>query len=166
MEVLFVPGANPPVAYVTNMFGGALWTATWNPSSRDFDVAKAYDFNGTDSGVPLELYFTDDAKRMYVTTAKPGHFHVFDISPDVAKPKLLTTIKTAPGAHHVAFTKDRRYAFVQNAFINLKGMDDGSIKVIDMNSEKVVASVDTLKNLGFNPNCIVLLPKWNDLAGH
>jgi hypothetical protein len=45
-------------------------------------------------------------------------------------------------------------------------MDDGSITVIDMNSKKVIASVDTLKNMGFNPNSIVLLPKWNDIAGH
>jgi len=26
--------------------------------------------------------------------------------------------------------------------------------------------VDTLKNAGYNPNSIVLLPQWNDLAGH
>jgi hypothetical protein len=45
-------------------------------------------------------------------------------------------------------------------------MDDGSIKVVDLESGKVVASVDTLKKMGFNPNCIVLLPKWNHLAGH
>lgn len=45
-------------------------------------------------------------------------------------------------------------------------MDDGSIKVFDLKSEKVIASVDTLKNMGLNPNCIVLLPKWNHLAGH
>ncbi len=29
-----------------------------------------------------------------------------------------------------------------------------------------VASVDTLKNMGFNTTCIVLLPRWNHLAGH
>ncbi len=45
-------------------------------------------------------------------------------------------------------------------------MDNGSIKVVDLNSEKVIASVDTLKKRGFNPNCIVLLPKWNHFAGH
>ena len=45
-------------------------------------------------------------------------------------------------------------------------MDDGSIKVVDLESGKVVASVDTLKNMGLNPNSLVLLPKWNDLAGH
>ena len=166
VEILFVPGSNPPVAYVTNMFGHSMWTATWNPSTKDFDVAQAYDFNGTGSGVPLELYFNTKADRLYVTTANPGHFHIFDISENPAKPKLLKTIKMAPGAHHVAFTKDWRLAFVQNAFINLKGMDDGSIKVVDLKTEKVVASFDTLKNKGLNPNSIQLLPKWNHLAGH
>ena len=166
VEILFVPGSNPPMAYVTIMFGGTLWTATWNPSTTGFDVAQAYDFNGTGSGVPLEIYFNENASRMYVTTANPGHFHIFDIGKDPKKPELMKTIKTAPGAHHVAFTKDWRYGFVQNAFINLKGMDDGSITVVDLNSGKVIASVDTLKNMGFNPNCIVLLPRWNHLAGH
>jgi hypothetical protein len=166
VEILFVPGANPPLAYVTIMFGGALWSATWNPQSKEFDVALVYDFNGTGSGVPLEIYFGPKSERMYVTTANPGDFHIFDISKDPAKPELLKTIKTAAGAHHVGFTKDWKYGFVQNAFVNLKGMDDGSIKVIDLESEKVIASVDTLKNKGLNPNSIVLLPKWNDLAGH
>ena len=41
VEVLFVPGANPPLAYVTVMFGGTLWTASWNPRSKEFDVAQA-----------------------------------------------------------------------------------------------------------------------------
>lgn len=166
VEILFVPGANPPMAYVTVMFGGTLWTATWNEQSKDFDVAQAYDFNGTGSGVPLEIYFGPKSERMYVTTANPGDFHIFDISRNPANPELLKTIRTAAGAHHVGFTKDWKYGFVQNAFINLKGMDDGSIKVVDLESQKVVASVDTLKNKGFNPNSIVLLPKWNDLAGH
>ena len=43
---------------------------------------------------------------------------------------------------------------------------NGSITVIDLRQEKVVGSVDTLKNQGFNPNSIVLLPEWNHLAGH
>jgi DNA-binding beta-propeller fold protein YncE len=166
VEILFVPGANPPRAYITVMFGGTIWTAVWNQQSKDFDLAQVYDFNGTGSGVPLEIYFGPKSERMYVTTANPGHFHIFDIAKDPAKPKLLKTIKTAPGAHHVGFTKDWKYGFVQNAFLNLKGMDDGSIKVVDLESGKVVASVDTLKNMGFNPNCIVLLPEWNHLAGH
>ena len=38
-------------------------------------------------------------------------------------------------------------------------MSDGSITVIDMATEKPIASVNTLKNMGLNPNCIVLLPE-------
>jgi len=66
----------------------------------------------------------------------------------------------------VAFTLDERYAFVQNSLLNLPGMSDGSVTVIDLVKEELVASVDTLKNQGFNPNCIVLLPEWNYPAGH
>jgi len=166
VEILFVPGAEPPVAYVTNMFGNTLWTATWNTDSKDFDVAQAFDFNPMEMGVPLEIYFNDAADRMYVTTANPGHFHIFDISENPASPELLNTLPAAGGAHHVAFTKDWRYAFVQNALLNLPGMDDGAVSVIDLQREEVVASMDSLKNAGLNPNSIVLLPEWNHLAGH
>ena len=166
VEVVFVPGSNPPRAYVTAMFGNTIWSATWNRKSKDFDMAQVYDFNGTGSGVPLEIYFGPKSERMYVTSAKPGDFHIFDIATDPARPKLLKTIKSAAGAHHVGFTRDWKYGFVQNALLNLKDMDDGSIKVVDLEKGEVIASVDTLKNMGFNPNCIVLLPKWNHLAGH
>ena len=165
VEVLFVPGANPPVAYVTNMYGGTLWTATWNAARKDFEVAQVHDFAAQKAGVPLEIYFNKKADRMYVTTAKPGHMHIFDTSRP-SQPKLLKSIATAEGAHHIAFTRDWRYAFVQNTLLNLPGMSDGSITVIDLKTEKVVRSVDTLKNAGYNPNSMVLLPRWNDLAGH
>ena len=165
VEVLFVPKADPPVAYVTNMYGGTLWTATWNKGKKDFDVDQVHDFNPAGIGVPLEIYFNAKGDRMYVTTAKPGHLHIFDTT-KAGKPKLLKSIATAEGAHHVAFTKDGRYAFVQNALLNLPGMSDGSVTIVDLKSEKVVGSMDALKLKGLNPNSMVLLPKWNDLAGH
>jgi hypothetical protein len=37
-------------------------------------------------------------------------------------------------------------------------MSDGSITVIDLQEDKVLGSIDTLKAAGFNPNCIMLLP--------
>lgn len=166
VEILFVPGANPPVAYITNMYGGTLWTATWNPAKKDFDVQEVHDFAAQSAGVPLEMYFNKKADRMYVTTAKPGHMHIFDLSAGPGKPRLLKSIATAEGAHHVAFTQDGRYAYVQNTLLNLPGMSDGSITVIDLKDEKVISSIDTLKNTGYNPNSMVLLPRWNDLAGH
>jgi DNA-binding beta-propeller fold protein YncE len=166
VEILFVPGADPPVAYVTNMYEGTLWTATWNAGKKDFDVQQVHDFAAQNAGVPLEIYFNKKADRMYVTTAKPGHMHVFDLSAGAGRPKLMKSIPTAEGAHHVAFTLDGRYAYVQNTLLNLPGMSDGSITVIDLQSNAVIASVDTLKNTGYNPNSMVLLPNWNDPAGH
>jgi hypothetical protein len=166
VEILFVPGANPPVAYVTNMFGGTLWTATWNAQKKDFDVAQVYDFGTIKAGVPLEMYFNTKSDRLYVTTAKPGHLHIFDISKNPGKPELIKSIATAEGAHHVAITKDEKLGFVQNSFLNLPGMSDGSITIVDLVKGKAIGSIDTLKEQGFNPNSIVLLPQWNHLAGH
>ena len=166
VEILFVPGSNPPVAYVTNMYGGTLWTATWNPQTKDFDVAQVFDFATVKAAVPLEMYFNEKADRLYVTTAKPGHLHVFDISKGFGKPELLTSIPAAEGAHHVAFTKDERFAYVQNSLLNLPGMSDGSVTVVDLTKGEVIGSINALKDSGFTPNCIVLLPQWNNPAGH
>jgi DNA-binding beta-propeller fold protein YncE len=166
VEVLFVPGAEPPIAYITNMFGGTLWAATWNAGKDDFDVAQIFDFAAEEVGIPLEMYINDAGDRLYVTTAKPGKLHIFDIGDDLAAPKLLKTLPAGEGAHHVAITKDEKYAFVQNALLNLPGMSEGTITVVDLESEEVIATVETLKNMGLNPNSIVLLPDWNSLAGH
>jgi len=167
VEVLFVPGVEPPLAYVTTLGGGTLWTARWNPGRKDFDVAQAYDFSKNGDGVALEMYFNKAVDRMYVTTGKPGKLYIFDVKGDnITSPKLIKTIPAAEGAHHVAFTKDGRYAYVQNALLNLPGLSDGSVTVVDMKTQKVIASMDTLKQAGLNPNCMVLLPQWNDPAGH
>lgn len=53
VEILFVPGASPPVAYVTNMYGGTLWVAVWNPARRDLDLVQAFDFATTKAGVTV-----------------------------------------------------------------------------------------------------------------
>ena len=165
VEILFVPKSDPPVAYVTNMFGGTLWAATWNAAKGDFDVQEAFNFAPTKTGVPLEIYFNPAVDRMYLTTAKLGNLHIFDIA-DLQAPKLLKTLNTAEGAHHVAFTKDGRYAIVQNSLLNLPGMSDGSLTVVDLRKEEVIRTIDTFKKNGFNPNLVVLLPEWNDPAGH
>ena len=129
-------------------------------------VEQVYDFGTHKAGVPLEMYFNTNADRFYVTTAKPGELHIFALTKGSATPKLLKSLPTGEGAHHVAFTKDGQYAFVQNALLNLPGMSDGSITVIDMQKQEVIGNIDTLKNQGLNPNSIVLLPQWNDPAGH
>ena len=34
-EILFVPDAKPPTAYVTNIFGGTIWAGTWDSKKKD-----------------------------------------------------------------------------------------------------------------------------------
>lgn len=162
VEVIFVPESNPPVAWVTNMNDATLWSVTWNPETKGFEAAAGHDFSGDDAAVPLEIYFSPDGAEMYVTTANPGKLHFFDLSDDRRQATLTKTLDTANGAHHVGFTKDGRYAFVQNSFINLPGMSDGSVTVVDMKAREVIGSMDTFKENGFNPNCIVLLAEWDE----
>jgi len=73
-----------------------------------------------------------------VTTASPGQFHIFDISTGLLTPKLLKTFPVGNGAHHVAFSPDERLAFVQNNFLGLPGMGDGSVTVIDLEKRQLL----------------------------
>ena len=158
VEVMFMPGANPPVAYISNMYGGTLWMALWNSGAKNFSFSQVDDYGPRGHGVALEMEHNKKRDRLYVTTAKPGHVSAYDVS-NPHKPKFLKAIPAAAGAHHLVFSPDERFLFVQNSLLNLPGMSDGSITVIDMSKEEPIASVDTLKNMGLNPNSIVLLPQ-------
>ena len=157
VEIMFFHPADPPVAYITNMYEGTLWLAIWNSTNKTFAFRQVDDYTRRGHGVPLEMEHNRKGDRLYVTTAKPGHVNVYDIS-DPQQPKFLKAIPAAPGAHHLVFSPDERYLFVQNSLLNLPGMSDGSITVIDVAKGEAIASVDTLKNQGLNPNSIVLLP--------
>lgn len=161
VEVVFAPRSEPPVAFITNMYGNSLWTAEWQPEAKDFRLAKVFDFAAIGAGVPLEIYFSEDRDKLYVTSAQPGGLHIFDVSQELRQPRLERTVAAAEGAHHVAFSPDGRYAFVQNSLLNLPGMSDGSITVVDLEAGESVASIDTLKDQGFNPNSIVMMPGWD-----
>jgi DNA-binding beta-propeller fold protein YncE len=165
VEAVFLPKAQPPRAYINTMFGGNLWTGVWNVSSQQFDFKKIYDFAPLKQGVPLEIYFSDELDRMYITTANPGHLNIFDLK-DPEKPLLIKSIRTAGGAHHVVFSPDERYALVQNSFLNLPDMNDGSISVIDLQQLAIKTRIDTFKKQGLNPNCIILLPEWHHDNAH
>ncbi len=138
----------------------------WNSDSKAFDFAQAYEFNHATQNVPLEIYFNEKHDRLYITTANPGHLNVFDISQSALKPILLKSIPTAAGAHHVVFSPDEHYAIVENNFLNLPDMNDGSLTVIDMTTFEKVASIDTLKKQGLLPNSIILMPKWHHDTAH
>ena len=166
VEVVFIPHSNPPMAYIDNIYGGTLWLATWDPVKEAFNFQQTFDFASVGSNIPLNISFSEKGDRLYVTTGIPGHLNIFDISKDPKHPKLIKSIQTAEGAHHVAFSPDKRYVFVQNNLLNLPGLSDGSISVVDLEKGETVASIDTFKNQGLNPNCIILLPEWSSGHGH
>lgn len=158
VEVMFSPKADPPVVHITNMMEGTLWAGVWDDKSRSFSFHQVDDFGLREQGMPLELLYNAKGDRLYVTTAKPGFVNLYDNS-DPRQPKFLQAIPAAQGAHHTVLSPDERYLFVQNSLLNLDGLSDGSVTVIDLSKGgQVLGSIDTLKTQGFNPNCIMLLP--------
>jgi DNA-binding beta-propeller fold protein YncE len=165
VEAFFVPGAEPPVAYITNMNEGRLWIAEWQPKKKTFTFRGDFDFAAIGQGVPLEVYFNAAGDRAYVTTALPGHLNTFDIA-DPRAPRHLHAVEAAGGAHHLVFSPDGNRAYVQNSLINIPGMNDGSISVIDLAAGKKLASIDTLKDAGLTVNTIMLTPEAEDYHAH
>jgi hypothetical protein len=161
---MFAPNADPPVVHITNMFEGTLWVGIWDAKSKSFAFQQVDDYNPRQQGMPLEMLYNAKGDRLFVTTAKPGFVNLYD-NTDPRQPKFLKTIPAAAGAHHSVLSPDERYLFVQNSLLNLEGMSDGSITVIDLAQDKVLGSIDTLKAQGFNPNCIMLLPNHFQQAG-
>ncbi|NWF74023.1 MAG: YncE family protein [Nitrospirae bacterium] len=157
VEVMFAPNSNPPVVHITNMFEATLWAGIWDPKTQSFSFHQVDDFGAREQGMPLEMLYNAKGDRLYVTTAKPGFVNLYD-NTDPRQPTFLQAIPAAPGAHHSVLSPDERYLFVQNSLLNLEGLSDGSITVIDLKNDKVLGSIDTLKTQGFNPNCIMLLP--------
>jgi DNA-binding beta-propeller fold protein YncE len=165
VEVMFAPNADPPVVHITNMMEGTLWAGVWDPTTRAFSFSQIDDFGPRQQGMPLEMLYNANGDRLFVTTAKPGFVNVYDNS-NPRRPAFLQAIPAAPGAHHTVLSPDERYLFVQNSLLNLEGISDGSITVIDLSKGgKVLGSIDTLKAQGFNPNCIMLLPNHFQKAG-
>ena len=158
VEVMFSPNTTPPVVHITNMMEGTLWAGVWDPTTMSFSFHEIDDFGPRQQGGPLEMLYNAKGDRLFVTTAKPGFVNVYDNS-DPRHPKFLQAIPAANGAHHSLLSPDEHYLFVQNSLLNLEGMSDGSVTVIDLRKGgTVVGSIDTLKSQGFNPNCIMLLP--------
>jgi DNA-binding beta-propeller fold protein YncE len=157
VEVVFSPNADPPVVHITNLLEDTLWAGVWDPTRKAFTFHQVDDFESRQQGMPLEMLYNVKGDRLFVTTAKPGFVNLYDNS-DPKQPKFLKAIVAAAGAHHSVLSPDERYLFVQNSLLNLDGLSDGSITVIDLKQDKILKSIDTLKEQGYNPNCIMLLP--------
>jgi hypothetical protein len=157
VEVVFSPNADPPVVHITNMLEGTLWAGVWDPKRKVFSFYQIDDFGPRQQGMPLEMLDSANGDRLFVTTANPGFVNLYD-KRNPRRPKFLKAIAAAAGAHHTVLSPDERYLFVQNSLLNLEGLSDGSITVIDLKQGTVLRSIDTLKTQGYNPNCIMLLP--------
>ncbi|WP_349369066.1 hypothetical protein [Salinarimonas sp.] len=164
VEAFFVPGVEPPLVYIANM-EGSLWLAEWQPDAEAFAFREAFRFDELGQGMTLEVYFDEDGDRAYVTSANPGHLNAFDIS-DPRAPKHLWATQTAGGAHHLVFSPDKSRAYVQNSLLNIEGMNDGSISVVDLETGETIDSIDTFKNAGLTVNTIVLTPEAEDSHSH
>lgn len=157
VEIFFVPGAEVPTAYITNLASGDMTVMHWKEEIGDFHLHQGIDFAALGQSMPLEVYFNEDATRAYVTTAAPGHINILDIT-DAEHPRHLAAVPAAPGAHHVAFSPDGQIAFVQNGLMNIDGINDGSISVIDLDAAEPIGSIDTFREAGFTVNMIEVMP--------
>ena len=115
------------------MLEATLWAGIWDPKTQSFSFNQIDDFGTRDQGMPLEVLHNAKRDRLNVTTAKPGFVNLDD-NTDPKHPKFLQAIPAVPGAHHSVLSSDERYLFVPNSLLNLEGMSDGSITVIDFAS--------------------------------
>jgi len=153
VEVVFHPRGK--VAYLTGMLDASIWTLSWNDATGTFDPAMFDDGEPRGESWPLEPLFGPDG-NLYVSWAQPGHVNVYNLD-DPLNPRLIRRIDTEPGAHHVDFSPDGRYMFVQNNMINLEGMDSGTISVVDLNTGETLGVVDSFLELGLMPESMILL---------
>lgn len=98
--------------------------------------------------VPIQVYPTPDGRTLLVanqgTKQRPGNtVSVIDLTDN----KVVSTVRTGPGAHGVVVDRAGRYAYVSNIYEN-------SVSVLDVKSAKVVASV----RVGAGPNGISVTP--------
>jgi hypothetical protein len=58
----------------------------------------------------------------------------------------------------MAFSADGSLGFVQNGLMNLDGLNDGSITVVDLEALEAVGSIDTFRDAGLTVNMIEGMP--------
>jgi DNA-binding beta-propeller fold protein YncE len=66
----------------------------------------------------------------------------------------------------MVFSPEGSRAYVQNSLLNIPGMNDGSISVIDLETGEKTGSIDTFKDAGLTINTIVLTPEADNVHAH
>jgi DNA-binding beta-propeller fold protein YncE len=160
VEVLLLRDEFPPFALVTTVLGGDIWVASYNSGTGVFnEFEKKVEGDDQGFGVPLEFYINENRngeKELYVSFAFPGAINVYslDALPDLP---LKRTLTTGAGAHHMAFfkTKSGREVLVsQNNLINIEGLNDGTLMVVDIYTGEVLGTLDMVAEFGLMPESV------------
>lgn len=153
VEIVFLP--NEEVAYITGMLDASLWKASWNASTGEFEFAQIDDPASRGHTWPLEMYMMPN-DLMYVSYAQPGAVDVYNIQ-DPQQPKYLRTLPAGAGAHHILFSDDGKYMFVQNNLLGLDAMNAGTISVVDLDSGELVSTVNSFNDANMLPTSMAWL---------
>ena len=138
VEVMFHP--DMPLAYVSAMLDGTIWTLSWDENTQTFTPNLVDDASEREQGMPLDLN-VGPGGNLFVSFAVPGEVNEYSLkTPE--QPELLRTLPAMPGAHHTLFSFDGRFMFVQNNLLNLDGINSGTISVVDMTTGNLIATID------------------------
>ena len=158
VEVQFHPTEN--IAYVSGMHDATIWALIWDDDSKSFQKKLVDDGKTREHGMPLDISFGPGG-NLYVSFAVPGVVNEYSLE-EPAQPKLTRTIGADPGAHHVLFSPDNKYMYVQNNLLNLDGINSGTISVIDFETGDNITTIDNLTEKGMMIESLdLLIPNSN-----
>jgi DNA-binding beta-propeller fold protein YncE len=153
VEVQFHP--KEPIAYVSGMLDGTVWVLIWDEDTQSFDPKLVDDAKTRDQNMPLDISFGPYG-NLYVSFANPGVVNEYSLE-NPEQPKILRTLPAQQGAHHVLFSPDNKYMFVQNNLLNLDGINAGTISVIDFKSGDLITTMDNFVEQGMMIESLDLL---------
>lgn len=160
IEVLLLRDDFPPYALVTTGTGGDIWVASYNDDDGLFDpFEKKVEGDDQGLGVPLEFYIyrnNQGERELYVSFGIPGVVNVYSLDqlPDLP---LKRTLPAGAGAHHMAFFQTmsgREVVVIENNLINLEGLNDGTLMVVDIYTGEVLGTLDMRAEYGLLPESI------------
>ncbi len=108
-----------------------------------------------DQNMPLDITFGPNG-NLYVSFANPGVVNEYSLE-NPESPKLLRTLPAQQGAHHVLFSPDNQYMFVQNNLLNLEGINAGTISVVDFETGDLITTLDGFTGQGMMIESLDLL---------
>ena len=144
VEVQFHPTKH--IAYVSGILDRTIWALIWNKETKVFDPKLVDDGKIRDQNMPLDITFGPN-ENLYVSFATPGVMNEYSLE-DSEQPKLLRTLPAQRGAHHILFSPDNQYMFIQNNLLNLEGINAGTISVVDFKTGDLVTTLDKFTEQG------------------